>query len=332
MPVITSLERQPEADNQARIYAAYRPRLGKEEIREILDDLVRRGGLTLRDEMLLEYLRELNVLSLNQAHRLLWKPETSEHAAYRRMHFLSRRHLLERVRTPRAEMEAWGLKAGLVYALGPGGRMWLQEEVNDDVVNRRLKRDQVLHDLLVAEVCVRLGREVLRRGPQWSLVLYGDRTSRYYESASASKPLVAPDGLVIIRYRPDETKELQLPMFVELDASREAHGRPSSRWGRKVRGYDALSGLEWQAHPPLRDLEQFPRVLVITHGAQRLLNLVEAILKHRKSQVVYHLALWSDLMESEDILTAPVWLVITPDGQVVGREADQRQPLIKAKK
>ena len=34
--------------------------------------------------------------------------------------------------------------------------MWLREDVNSDIIARSLKREQVLHDLLVAEVCVRI--------------------------------------------------------------------------------------------------------------------------------------------------------------------------------
>ena len=71
MPVTTQLT--AETTNIQRIVAT-RPsqKVSRKEVREILDDLSRRGRITNRDEKLLELLREFKVLSLNQIHRLLW--------------------------------------------------------------------------------------------------------------------------------------------------------------------------------------------------------------------------------------------------------------------
>jgi hypothetical protein len=44
--------------------------------------------------------------------------------------------------------------------------------------------------------------------------------------------------------------------------------------------------------------------------------------------VVYYLALWEDLLAGPDFLTAPAWLVVLPDGQVLGEAPEQRQPLL----
>jgi hypothetical protein len=69
-------------------------------------------------------------------------------------------------------------------------------------------------------------------------------------------------------------------------------------------------------------------VAVVTHGPQRLLNLLEAIQNHRRQPVAYALSLWSDLRAHDDALVAPVWAFLTTDGQLVGQTPDKRQPLL----
>ena len=101
--------------------------------------------------------------------------------------------------------------------------------------------------------------------------------------------------------------------------------------GRKVIGYDRFrEGDKWKMHPELDNLPAFPLVAVVTHGQRRLLNLAQAIIKHRRQEVVYYLALWEDLMAPDDILTAPAWLIVTPEGKIVGQEPGGRQPLLAA--
>lgn len=140
--------------------------------------------------------------------------------------------------------------------------------------------------------------------------------------------MISPDGLAVV-YRQRGDQVAVLPFFIELDKGREAHGRPSSDWGRKVHGYDRFAGGDWKTHPQLNSLPEFPMVAVVTHGAQRLLNLAQAIVKHRQSTVTYCLALWTDLVENDmDILSAPAWLTLTADGQVFGREREQRESLL----
>ena len=138
------------------------------------------------------------------------------------------------------------------------------------------------------------------------------------------------DGLVVVkRVEPEQVKAL--PFFVEVDKGREAHGRPSSDWGRKVHGYNRFFTSNWKMHPQLTDLpDKFPRVLVVTHGKNRLLNLGRAITKHRKEPVVYYLATWDDVMTGADFLTAPAWLVITEEGKIIGKDPAQRRPLLPA--
>lgn len=308
----------------------YTPRgeemLDRYALRAAIDQLARQGRITGRDERLLEVLREVSVLSLDQVRRLLWA-EAKEKTAYDRLSFLLKQHLLTSARTPRSGMKAWDLPVRKVYALGPAGRLWLREEVTNGYVPRYLKRDQVLHDLLAAEFFIRLSEAVLRRGEAWSLSWAGERLASYFPKVDAG-PVIAPDGLSIVRQWHSSGKVATLPFFLEMDAGREAHGRLSSDWGRKVVGYDRFMANQWEQHPELGDLEAFPLVAVITHGHQRLLNLVGSITEKRQQPVIYYLALWLDLMAGEDVLTAPVWLIITPEGEVIGRERKQRRPLL----
>jgi hypothetical protein len=329
-----AISTQVQATTPHKIYATIPDRnLDRRALMQTLRGLVSRGSFTERDERVLEYLRELYVLSLDHVQRLLW-PGAKRVTAYNRLHHLQKHHLVGGARVPRAGMAEWGLVVCKVYTLGEGGRLWLKEEV-DNRWAAHLRRDQVLHDLLVAEVVVRLTEAAHRRGAAWSTSWAGERAASFYER-QGNKPIASPDGLAIIR-QTRGGKSAAMPLFVELDASREAHGRPSSDWGRKIIGYDRFcDGNKWKMHPELGSLPSFPVVAVVTHGEQRLLNLAGAIREHRKQPVAYYLALWDDLAPrgedgaalDADILTAPAWLVVTADGQVVGEDRDQRQPLL----
>jgi DNA-binding PadR family transcriptional regulator len=308
-----------------RIFTTSAEGVDRQKLKAALDELNRHGRLTDRDERLMEYLRELNVLSLDQVHRLLW-PGAKPVTAYQRLRFLLSQQLLNAARVPRAGMTGWGLPVGKVYALGPGGRMWLKEEVGNGHGTRHLRRDQVLHDLLVAELCVRLTEATRKRGESWSLVWAGEHAATFY-LGELDASVLAPDGLGIVRQQRG-SKTATLPFFVEMDASRESHGRPSSDWGRKVIGYDRFHTGEWRQHPELLGLTTFPLVAVVTHGEQRLHNLAAAITEHRRQPVPYYLALWEDWLAGEDLLTAPAWLIVTAEGKLVGQERGQRQPLL----
>ncbi len=307
--------------------ATYPGLIDRQKVRESLAELIEQGRITNRDEQLFEYLRELNVLSLDQVRRLLW-PRAKEATAYNRLYFLSRQYLLSQARIPASGMQEWGLPAGNVYTLGLGGWLWLRQEVNQTLATRHLRREQVLHDLLNAEIYVRLVEATRSRGESWSVSWAGEEAASYYASSRDRFPLLAPDSLAVIRQQRGDQVAV-LPFFIELDRGREAHGRPSSDWGRKVHGYDRFAGSDWKVHPQLGSLPEFPLVAVITHGVQRLLNLAQAIVKHRQAGVTYCLTLWSDLVESDlDILAAPAWLTITPEGKVFGREREQRESLV----
>jgi len=323
MPITSQLLLQPD-EKVTKIYATRPAGIDRQKVRETLADLARRGRVTNRDERLLECLRELNVLSLDQIHRIFW-PQAKEVTAYNRLYFLMKHHLLSGARIPAAEMREWGLPVRKVYALGLGGWLWLKEEVSRTLSTRHLRREQVLHDLLVAEVYVRLVEAVQGRGAAWTITWVGEQAAGFY--GEGDTPRIAPDGLAIVRQQRGE-KLAVLPLFLEFDKGREAHGRPSSDWGRKVHGYNRFYTGNWKMHPQLSNAPTFPWVVIITHGAQRLLNLAQAILKHRREPVVYYLALWQDLIAAEDLMAVPAWLTITGEGKVIGKDRDKRQPLL----
>ena len=319
----------------ARIVVTHPGRpLDRKVLAEQLAEFLGKGSLTERDEALLEYLRETYVLSLNQVQRLLWMGKSSV-TAYNRLQSLQRNDLLAAARIPRDGMNDWRLPVCKVYTLGEAGRMWLKQDVDGRQANY-LKRDQVLHDLLAAEIMVRLEEAVRRRGREWGMAWAGEQAAAFVERLG-DNPLARPDGLTVLRQQRGD-KVAVLPLFVEMDAGREPHGRPSSDWGRKIIGYDRFYGGNWRSHPRLDDLPIFPMVAVVTHGEQRLLNLAKAIAEHRKQPVTYYLAHWPDLCPTgtsadDDVLSVPAWLIVPPEGEPIGIERAARRPLVaEAKK
>lgn len=199
----------------------------RQAIRKNILTLSEKGSITDRDERLLEYLRDLSVLSLDQVRRLLFV-NANERTTYQRLYLLAKNKLIDSARIPRTGMIRWGLPTGKVYTLGYGGRVWLQEEVGNDRSSfRHLRSEQVLHDLLVAELCVRLIEATCQRGELWSLTWFNDRAASLYSGGNDNNvPVTSPDGLAIVRQKRGNGKAASLPFFIELDASREAHGRP----------------------------------------------------------------------------------------------------------
>jgi len=306
--------------------------LSEAEIKASVSTLTQKGILTARDERLLEYLRELYVLSVHQTWRLLWGNSKKSKTAYNRMHQLAKFHLLQAVRSPFNEMRTWGLAPSRVYSLGQVGRWWLKHEVAEGFRFRYFKRNQVLHDLLVSELCLKMTEAVTgwqRRG--WGLSWAGERSASHYGPNPNEAPLIAPDGLARLTHGGLDTPLSSFAFFIELDASRQGHGRYRSEWGRKVVGYDQVYSSQWANHPELSDLNAvFPPVLVITHGAHRIRNLAESIAQKRKQAVIYYLSLWEDLCQQPDPFTSPCWIVIPPDSKSpLGLEPKDRQVLLR---
>jgi hypothetical protein len=215
-------------DLRRKIHLTRRPQqVETKELHRILDELCRTGGLTDRDEALLENLRELHVISLDQARRLWW-PGAKSTTAYRRLSRLVGRHLLAGARIPPAGMQSWGLAVGKVYARGPGGRLWLREEV-DGRSARHLKRNQVLHDLLTGELYVRLTEAVRRRGENWSLAWAGERDASCFERG-ADVPLVAPDAQLGVVPPPAIIHQPGVGVKVGGEGAGEGQGEGAAAW------------------------------------------------------------------------------------------------------
>lgn len=322
--VIQTDSGEKKVKNVRRIIASHPDKVDVKLIEAKLAELTEAGRITERDESLMEHLREFNVLNLNQIHRLLW-PDTIERVAYNRLYALSKYYLVGGARVPSAEMVSWKLPIRKVYTLGAGGWGWLLGQVSKSSSLSHLRRDQVIHDLLVAEIYVGLVEAIRARGEEWEVAWAGEKAASCYNANN--NLILSPDGLAIVKQQRDN-RTAMLPFFIELDKSREAHGRPSSDWGHKVGGYDYFFSNNWKSHPQLVDCPSFPWVLVITHGQQRLLNLAQSILQHRKTPVVYFMGLWDELIASPDFMTTPVWLVITQDGGILGRTPEERQSLL----
>lgn len=219
-------------------------------------------------------------------------------------------------------MRERGLAPGVVYTLGSGGWLLLKRLGYEP---HGAKREHAYHDLGLVEI--RLHLEALcRRDPSWNLTWYPERAASFYASPRDRQPTLVPDALIVLRRGEGPTQET-LAALLEFDASREAHGRPSSDFGRKFKGYDAFFG-KWDQHPVVGNLPYFPWVMIVTHGEERLQNLAKALLNHRQKRVGYALTLMTDLQATPDFLAAPIWMLVKPgENEIMGRERSQRQTL-----
>jgi len=304
------------------------------QLRDEIAHLTRHKVVQERDEQLFRYLSAVKVLSRQQIHRLLWSDSKEVSARKRLDKLMNEHHLLSNFHVPKAKMQARSLAYRKVYALTPLSRLWLAEKMKADP-GRESKRPQTLHDLLVGEILTRmteavrtLGREAVSLPEDYRLTWQGENAASHYTWREDNHPRLMPDGLAIL-----QKSEIIRAYFIEVDASREGHVRPSSRIGRKISGYDQYYRSKWRSRrPALAELAEFPAVLFITHGEKRLQNIANSILKLRRREVIYGLALFDDLFGADDFLTASAWLVIKGDSKrdgavVAGREQNERQPL-----
>jgi hypothetical protein len=311
-----------------RIYTRQQTKqLSKEEIVTKLTELMTGGKLTTRDEAILAYLQEVVVMSVDQVRRLVWGPAIKDKTVYERLRHLTKNYLLSRPRTPSREMMLWGLKRCPTYALGPIGQAWLKGEVDTDQIMKFYRPNQVLHDLLVSELFVRMSEHTRHLGDGWTFGWAGEQNAAF--RPDMNKPAtVIPDGLGIISQHL-RSEMATLPFFVEMDAGRQAHGQYHHDWGRKIVGYDRFAESSWQLHRELSGMAHFPQVMVVTHGQERVVNLAKAIAAKRKKDVFYVLGEWQDVLIADNLFTAPMWIEVMPDGKIAGMARDQRRPLIE---
>ncbi len=257
-----------------------------------------------RDIALLETVRDLTVISLNQIQRLFW-PEAGREVARKRLSHLMNRGQgwLTNFTVPKPEMQAAGLEPGKIYCLSKNGHSWFRNQ--DCPPGNHPNPRQYLHDLLVTEIRVRLA-EYARLGQGWTTSWHPDWRIAFH-LRGADHPLFIPDGLGVLSHQNDT----RFSFFLELDFSREAHGRPSARFARKMRGYDTFLKKPWPDQPGMAGLPWFPPVLVITHGARRLENLANSIIRFRRGPVAYALARREELLTpTSKLLKTPVWHLI----------------------
>ncbi len=253
-----------------------------------------------RDKNLMTWLAAVKIATAAQLARHFW-PQTAPAPARRRLQQLAAKYrLLLSIELEPEAMQARGLTPGPVFELSPLGRDWVRKVAGHDP-GYRSKPAQYLHDLLVAETSVRLAEAAFRLGPGWHNAWLGEPAIRPF-----APPGLLPDGLGHLR-RSDGSTELAF--FLELDASRESHGRPSSQIGRKIGDYDQYAR-SWASRPGPVLTPNFPPVLFITHGTQRLANLAEALRSHRRRPIAYALAQLDDLLAAPDLLTVPAWRLL----------------------
>ena len=313
--------------SMAQIKVQDRP-LSKQAMRERVEDLLRQGRVTERDELVMQTLQELSVLSVDHCWRLFWRDKAKKTTLNRLSIMAHQYHLLSSPRAPFKQMERWGLSTGKVYSLSTLGQYWLEHQFDRSVPSPYRRQDQTLHDLLVAEVYIRTVETALKRGKTWSAAWVGEQGASFYPAERNNTPMVAPDGLGMLSVRQGDTDAI-LAFFIELDASREAHGALSSDWGRKVIGYDRYYNNDnWRVNAALQDLPEFPAVMVVTHGAERMQNLAHAIAEKRKRPVVYYLTLWRDLLLADDLYAAPIWMAISGSGQIIGLPVEERLAIL----
>jgi hypothetical protein len=281
-----------------------------------------------RDEAVLVACRDLTILSLDQLRRLYW-PDGGRETARKRLSVLMNhgQRWLANLTVSKPVMAAAGLEPGMVYHLSKTGQRWFRRQ--DRPPGHGYRRQQIIHDLLISEIYVRLVELARQCDPLWVAEWHPGWSARFYRRRSDDRPLLIPDGLGILKYQ----DRVKFSFFLELDYSREAHGRPSSRIGRKMRGYDDFLK-QWSDHELVSELPYFPPVLITTHGARRRDNLAQAVLRHRKRNVAYGLALTQDLLSTElNFLDGPFWLLIPTDSdEIIGLDSGALQPLARHKR
>jgi hypothetical protein len=116
-----------------------------------------------RDIALLETVRDLTVISLNQIQRLFW-PEAGREVARKRLSHLMNRGQgwLTNFTVPKPEMQAAGLEPGKIYCLSKNGHSWFRNQgrpprgQNTTAIQHLPAHESALDgddDILVTSVC-----------------------------------------------------------------------------------------------------------------------------------------------------------------------------------
>ncbi|RMF05242.1 MAG: hypothetical protein D6768_01495, partial [Chloroflexi bacterium] len=268
----TDLYRQPPA---ARQIFVSRPeaRVDLVELGQTLTWLGRTRRITERDEMVLETLLTLGVLSLNQLQRLFW-PKAKAATAADRLSKLLGWHLLRMARQPWRKFPDNGLSPGPVYGAGPGGFLWFGNEEPESYAYHLIDPAWVWHHLRPAELYVRLHQAVRSLKTPLSLRWF----SALQEPWLAGLTQITPAALLQMG---------KIVCWLELD-------RPD--WVKHIAGYDKLVQQQWS--PPSKlELPTGPQgVLVITDSTDRIAELAKIVAHRRATAMSYLFVAWPDLL------------------------------------
>lgn len=269
-----------------------------------LAELARQGQITEREEALFEQLAELEVLSLDHIHRLLWA-EAEQVTAYQRLAWLVRHGCLQLVPLPPAEMAVLELAPGLVYRLGPGGRLWLKPGATLGRF-RPLPQVEVLERLRAAELYVRLVEAIRQRGSAWRLRWTGQAGLGGKRSLKGI-PLLSPLGLGVLwpEAQPAGAGHAFFLYWGQVEV------RPNYVWTELVRRYDRWTQGHWSKQPYLHQVQIFPAVCLVLPTVPQRDYLAAFINRLRTQPVRYYLAAWPELVFWHDILDQPVWRDLT---------------------
>jgi hypothetical protein len=133
-------------------------------------------------------------------------------------------------------MVSWKLPVRKVYTLGAGGWGWILGQVSKSSSVSHLRRDQVIHDLLVAEIYVRVWEAIRRRSTEdeeWDVAWAGEKAASCYGPNNSL--ILSPDGLAIVKQQRDDI-EAPSSFFIELDKA-----------GKRMAAPVAIGDTKWAA-------------------------------------------------------------------------------------
>lgn len=271
MPVLIS----PQTNhNRPIIISRPEEKLDPDALGDQLADLARRRRITTRDEMLLEHLLAVGVLTLDQIRRLLW-PEAAPKTAADRLSKLWQWHLIRRARPPWSEFPTPNLNPGPIFGLGQGGWWWLAEPEPENYAYRLIEAEWVWQQLPVTEIYTRLAAT----GASF------DWQPRWRE---LPEPFRQADPTAVITLRRTEGQPFTLPLELGLIDSFQAKTR--------IKAYDEL---RWRETPLV--------VLLVVRNDREAAQAVADIRQHRQQPIPWLVSSWEQLAAAPELLHASIW-------------------------
>lgn len=261
--------------NRPIIISRPEEKLDPDALGDQLAELARRRRITTRDEMLLEHLLAVGVLTLDQIRRLLW-PEAAPKTAADRLSKLWQWHLLRRARQPWPERTTLpGIAAAPVFALGQGGWWWLAETEPDDYAYHLIDAGWVWRQLIEAEFYTRLAASgaAFDWQPRWR---------------GLPDPFLPADPAAVVTLHRTEGQPLTLALelgIIDLFVPE-----------RRIPAYDDLA---WSGPPLL--------VALVLRSSKDVSQAVADIRQRRRQPVSWLVTSWEQLTAAPALLTAPIW-------------------------